>query len=170
MQISFFTVYVTICLVIIIGGLIVIGRYYKNNKEYLNRFDDRQKMARGQAYKYAFFAVLTFAVINAVLYAFDIIWCGLVLAMIIEICLGITVFSVVVICKDADDYSSKNSNLAWIPLSMFLLIQFAGETSGGKTIVNGVLNDYFGILFFVISFWIIWLVHILYRIKKKYRK
>lgn len=105
------------------------GRFgCKNCKE---SYDERQMIARGQAYKTAFFTLMFYMCIvsfisefsgNPLLMSFTGIWIG--------VCLSIIVFAIVCIIKDA--YMSLYENAKGI-IMMFLVV-------GISNIVIGILN------------------------------
>lgn len=134
------------------------GRFGGKNKE--NSFDERQLLARGQAYKYAFFTMAGYMVFvgllkelanQSLLMSFAGLWIG--------VCLSIAVFAVVCILKDA--YMNLYENAKGV-IMMFSAVGLINLVVGmrifvdGKSIVeNGTLsvdmiNMITGFLFVVI--------------------
>ena len=99
------------------------------NKE--NAYDERQLMARGEAYKYAFFTMLLSVIIASVLD--EVLGFSLLMSfagMDFIICLSIAVFATICIVKDA--YMSLYENVKGIVITFAII----GISNVGIGIVN----------------------------------
>ncbi|MBQ4058450.1 MAG: hypothetical protein IJD40_05915 [Lachnospiraceae bacterium] len=111
------------------------------NKE--NAYDERQLMARGEAYKYAFFTILLSVIIASVLD--EVLGFSLLMSfagMGFIICLSIAVFATICIVKDA--YMSLYENVKGIVITFAIIgISNVGigivNLGGTALIENGVL-------------------------------
>lgn len=103
------------------------------NKE--NAYDERQLLARGVAYKYAFFTLLLGLVIASVLDEISGISLFMSFAGIwIEICLSIAVFATICIVKDA--YMSLYENVKGI-VATFAVIGLSNLGIGSINVLDG---------------------------------
>lgn len=99
-------------------------------------FDERQERARGKAFQYGFFTLLT------VLYAYGVSeavlgrWCDSLAGVTLCIAIGVAVFAVTCILKDA--YLSLREKPRQI-MTMFALIAILNLTLGGMYLYSGGL-------------------------------
>ena len=134
------------------------GKFGCKNKE--NSFDERQLLARGQAYKYAFFTLLCYMSIVGLLKELaDVSLLMSFAGMWIGVCLSIAVFAVVCILKDAYMNLYENAKGVIMMFSavglMNLLVGIRIFTGDRPLVENGILsmdtiNVITGILFLII--------------------
>lgn len=134
------------------------GRFGCKNKE--NSFDERQLLARGQAYKYAFFTLLCYISLVGLLKELaDVSLLMSFAGMWIGVCLSIAVFAIICILKDAYMNLYENAKGVIMMFSavglMNVLVGIRIFTGDKKLVVNGTLsmdsiNAITGVLFLVI--------------------
>lgn len=74
---------------------------FKKNKP-AAEYDERQELARGKCYKYAFFTYLFLLVLNIfVTQVFDLVWATEIAKSYIMLCIGVMVFVITAIINDA---------------------------------------------------------------------
>lgn len=130
----------------LVGALVLVfvrrrlyGKAFGSTKE---TYDERQLLARGEAYKAAFFTAMGWMIVSALFR--DLLETGVQMTM--GICLSVGVFAIVCIQKDA--YLSLRDKpmtaLRWfLFLSLFNLVPFAINMVQGKALIeNGVVTWY----------------------------
>lgn len=134
------------------------GKFGSMNQK--NSFDERQLLARGQAYKYAFFTMIIYvSAVGLIRELFDVTIFMSFAGMWIGVCLSITVFAVVCILKDA--YMSLYENARGV-IMMFTAVGLLNVLVGIRVFVDkepliedgalatDLINLITGILFLVI--------------------
>ncbi len=91
----------------ILGVVLLILKKAGKLKTY--RYDERQKIARGQAYQVGFFTMLIYFFIFGITNGLELIWCETFVGCFIGIVLGAGTFAVTAIRKDA--YLALNENM-----------------------------------------------------------
>lgn len=129
------------CLVIWAIGRVINRRYGKGRREY----DERQKLAQGKAYKWAFFVLLGYLILGSVFdLATGIRWCDRFTFAFIGTLLAVLVFAVLCIVDDAYmPFSENPRRVIWILgiIGGFNTILGAVNLfTPGAVIVNGVLT------------------------------
>ena len=89
----------TIFLAVIV--ILVIVEIKKNKKKSKDEFDERQLLARNAAYKYAFFTLIIYNFVCAVLSAAEIKWAEIAVQIFIGIVLSLFIFCALCILLDA---------------------------------------------------------------------
>ncbi|MCM1497708.1 MAG: hypothetical protein NC124_04505 [Clostridium sp.] len=90
-----------------------------------NSYDERQLLARGRAYKYAFFTLIFYvAVVSIAKEIHGIKWFMSFAGMWIGVCLSVTVFAVICIAEDAYMSLYENAKTVVITFSLIALINF----------------------------------------------
>jgi len=113
------------------------GKAFGSSKE---TYDERQLLARGEAYKAAFFTAMGWMIVSALIR--DLLDTSV--QMTLGICLSVGVFAIVCIKKDA--YLSlrekpKNCIRWFLILALLNLVPFAVNMTQGKSLIeNGVLT------------------------------
>ena len=126
-----------------------------------NKYDERQQLARGKAYRAAYAVMLGYFIVNGIIkYAFNIVWSDGFTDSAIGIILSLTILSSAGIMNDAY-ISVRDSAAKSIAISGFcsLLLLFAGilyVVRGIPFFVNGRLNSNVipfvsGVMFLIIT-------------------
>lgn len=88
-------------------------------------YDERQLLARGRAYKYAFFTLIFYVAVVSIIKEFHgIKWFMSFAGMWIGVCLSVTVFAVICIAEDAYMSLYENAKGVVITFSLIALINF----------------------------------------------
>lgn len=126
----------------ILAGVLVIALLFK--KRVLDmHFDERQERARGVAYKYGFFTLMFALILYGMLELVLGRWCDAMAGASLCLCVGITVFAVTCICKDA--YLSLREKPRNI-MTMFVIVSALNLLLGflhiydGDLVENGILT------------------------------
>lgn len=88
-------------------------------------YDERQRLARGTAVRAGFFAVMAYELCYAVTLGLEFYWCDAVTGVIIGPWLGISVFLVAAIWKDAYVRLYERAGVLWGALIFVLLVDGA---------------------------------------------
>lgn len=106
------------------------------------KYDERQELARGKAYKYAFFVLMIYSCLNGL---FNLIsginWSDTISGNFIGICLSVTVFACVCLFKDA--YFSVREKPGFY-ISLFSIIAIVNIAAGVINLLekdNAVITD-----------------------------
>lgn len=94
-------------------------------RENRDSYDERQKLARGTAVRAGFFAVMAYELCYAVTLGLEFYWCDAVTGVIIGPWLGISVFLVAAIWKDAYVRLYERAGVLWGALIFVLLVDGA---------------------------------------------
>ena len=94
-------------------------------RENRDSYDERQKLARGTAVRAGFFAVMAYELCYAVTLGVEFYWCDAVTGVIIGPWLGISVFLVAAIWKDAYVRLYERAGVLWGALIFVLLVDGA---------------------------------------------
>ena len=115
-------IYIFIGLFVAIFGIsLIIAR-----KTGTARYDERQQLLRGKAYKAAFFVLVAYLCLNVVFYmAVDTEWADLTINLFIGVCLSITVFAVMCILGDAYFPINKAPKKQIVLFGFICLLQLA---------------------------------------------
>jgi 4-amino-4-deoxy-L-arabinose transferase-like glycosyltransferase len=121
---------------IVVGLLIVVLLLKK--RVVCKEFDERQELARGKAFQYAFFTLLGCVLVLGCVDQLDAMARGM-----LSICIAITVFAITAIRKDA--YLSLYENprtvmILFAVLAAFNLLLGIRSALDGKLVENGVLT------------------------------
>lgn len=127
-------------------GMIVVGLVWANKKKQGKscEFDERQELERGRGFKYGFFTMLLYNLLyGATVIDGESTWCDPFVGYFIGACLGLAVFGVYCIWKEA--YAS----LSQTPIAMYSILGFSALTQitiglinieEGRIIVDGKLT------------------------------
>lgn len=127
-------------------GMIVVGLVWANKKKQGKscEFDERQELERGRGFKYGFFTILLYNLLyGATVIDGESTWCDPFVGYFIGACLGLAVFGVYCIWKEA--YAS----LSQTPIAMYTILGFSALTQitiglinieEGRIIVDGKLT------------------------------
>lgn len=123
-------------------GLLVVMLLFK--KRILDfTFDERQERARGVAFKYGFFALMFAIILYGML---DMVlgrWCDAMAGVALCLCVGITVFAITCILKDA--YLSLKESPRYV-MTLFAVLSVVNIVLGsihildGDMVENGILT------------------------------
>lgn len=128
--------------------------YRKKKGKPTNDYDERQKAIQGVAYKYSFFAVIAYYVANGLFCNFFGNWLDTMSMNFVGICLGVAVFVIYAIVKDA--YVSLSGNLSkyviiFLAVSVINLVCYFGNTVSGDGDEAFIMNLVCGITFLIVS-------------------
>lgn len=117
----------------------------KNKRVKYSKFDERQQLARGKAFRAAYYVLSVYLLISGFIrYVLEVVWCNGLLDLEIGIYLSITIFAI--ICLKNDAYipmheSPKEQNiLSGVICLLFLAIAVVYIISGQHIIINGQLS------------------------------
>ena len=115
----------------------------KLTKKNTGEYDERQIAARGVAYKYGFFAMMLYEFIYGMLAAAGVRRTDEAIGAILGIFVGVTVFGVTAIVKDA--YLTRNDTPKQTAVSLALvtlgnLLVGIGRLLAGEVVADGVLT------------------------------
>ncbi len=129
-------------LVLAVFLILYLVRRKSNEKP---QYDERQLTARNQAYKYAFFALLFYSIVCAVLDALEIKWATLTTVMFIGVIGSVMLFAVICILKDAYEGFNQRRNSSIVVLGIVavinLLVFVFNLFDGTEFFTNGMLNE-----------------------------
>ena len=139
---------VIVFLVIYLGWcafmIFAVAKSQPEKKKNFAKFDERQITAQGSAYQWAFWVMLVYYILYATVSgAAEIVWCDQFLGMFLGVIVGVTVFALICIFRDA--YFRPDQSKA----SAMLMINILGISQGslglmhlsdGTVIENGVLS------------------------------
>lgn len=94
-------------------------------RENRDSYDERQRLARGTAARAGFFAVMAYELCYAVTLGLEFYWCDAVTGVIVGPWLGISVFLVAAIWKDAYVRLYERAGVLWGALIFVLLVDGA---------------------------------------------
>ena len=107
-------------------------------------YDERQQFARGKAFQAGFFTILIYEVVYAIVDAAGVKWCENLTGILLGLFLGVTVFAVVAITRDAYIKINERPN-SWMGIwvVMILLNLFCGvrQAIQGELFENGMLTE-----------------------------
>lgn len=109
-------------LVLILVIAVFVWACVRKNRD---SYDERQKLARGTAVRAGFFAVMAYEMCYAVTLGLEFYWCDAVTGVIIGPWLGISVFLVAAIWKDAYVRLYERAGVLWGALIFVLLVNGA---------------------------------------------
>ena len=107
------------------------------------KFDERQSAAQGMAYKWAFWAILIYYLLYAMVSSFGVIWCDHFLGAFLGIIVGTTVFAVICIFRDAYFRPGQSRKSGIIMLNIIVVSQgMIGvmHLCDGTVIEDGILS------------------------------
>ena len=117
-------------------------------------FDERQIAAQGMAYKWAFWTMCVYYFLYAIVSgAAEIVWCDQYLGMLLGVLVGITVFALFCLFRDAYFRPDQSKAVAIVIINLICLCQgIIGliHLSEGTLIENGVLSGDCVQFFFVL--------------------
>ncbi len=131
---------IVVCLVCIFAAI------FRGSRQLKAKLDERQILARNVSYKYAFFGLLGYCIICALLDMLDIRWATTTALLFIGIFLSTTLFAILSILKDAYvpyNQEHKKSVIPWmisigvLNLAVFLINVIQGE----NFFTDGLLNE-----------------------------
>lgn len=126
-------------IVVVIVTLIIAN--IKKKKNTYTEYDERQVLARGKAYKSAFFVLIGYIIACALVNVLEINWAELSVQMFIGLFLSTAVFVGVSIFNDAYFTSNKSRKSLLGPLAFVVGAECFGIDFGNKTFVtNGIAN------------------------------
>ena len=127
-----------------IAGVIFFSLFLRKHKGIFSKeYDERQILGRGQAYKTAFFTLLAYNLVYAIIDSCDIKWCDPLVGLLIGLFVSVTVFAVTAITKDAlyGIYTQSKSVLSVFLLVIVVeLIAFVVKCIDGGVIEDSVLS------------------------------
>lgn len=158
---------------VVVGIVIaaVMLRFTKKNKKEKFTYDERQKVARGEGYKYAFYVLVIYNVAYACLdMALYHPWAEPMTGIMIGICLSVLVH--VVYCIWHECYFSMNEEPVRVlslfgGISVINVIIAVNQGMHGKLIENGMLTNYCANLIVAIMFGVIMIALV---VKRAFRK
>lgn len=124
-----------------VGLLVVMLLFKKHILDFT--FDERQERARGVAFKYGFFALMFAIILYGML---DMVlgrWCDAMAGAALCLCVGITVFAITCILKDA--YLSLKESPRYV-MTLFAVLSVVNIVLGsihildGDMVENGILT------------------------------
>ncbi len=132
---------------VIVGlvNCVVLFRFMNRDKKIFTKYDERQSVARGKAYMYAFWAMMIAVLIIILLDTAGITVANRFTTDFFAIFVGIIVQVTYSIWNDA--YYGINTNkkrfiIVSIVAALFNLIPVIGSIKGGNFIENGVVSDF----------------------------
>ena len=135
----FVTLYLTWSIILICA---VAKSVPKNEKK--QKYDERQIAAQGAAYKAAFWTMLVYYMLYAIISgAAEIVWCDQFLGIFLGVIVGVTVFALICVFRDAYFRPDQSSASAIILINVICISQgIIGflHLSDGTVIENGVLS------------------------------
>ena len=132
-----------------LAGLLLVAavmfiRNLKNGKAD-PQFDERQMAARNQAYKHAFFSLLLYCAVCAVLDALEIKWATLTAILFIGIFGSVLLFAVICIIKDAYEGLNQRRSSSLLIFSVVgavnLAVFIVNVADGESLLTDGLLNE-----------------------------
>lgn len=107
-------------------------------------FDERQQFARGKAFQAGFFTILIYEAVYAAVDVAGVKWCANITGIMLGLLLGITVFAIVAITKDA--YMSMNERpkgwmVIWAGVILLNAVCGIRQAVGGDLIRDGLLTE-----------------------------
>ncbi len=141
----------------VVLAVIIITNVIKKHKNSKDEYDERQILARNIAYKCAFFTLLFYNLVCAVLSAAEIKWADTTAQIFIGICLSTFVFIALCIMRDAYFTQKRTMNSFLIfsfSMSIVALFNIISIVSSGKGFVSdsglnlNVIPFCYGIMFF----------------------
>lgn len=144
-------------LVVIVAVVLVI--ILKKNKLFNTKYDERQQLARGKAFKAAFVTLFAYLCISGLFdFIFDIKWADYFVEVFIGICISATVFASISILNDAY-LPLRESKKSWIILFSFIgvcnLALGIFNVIDGNMLTDGILNFHSNNLIIAAVFFII---------------
>lgn len=154
---------------VIVGFLLVVGfgllvRFVFKTKRVKPKYDERQIIARGKAYKVGFFTLLIYGAVCTVLQAMEIYLCDGLVREVIGIVIGVGAFAIVAILNDAYIGYNENNRYSIGVMSLIGLLNLGSAIIGIITdglwkdgqATNTIVNLAVFILFFVIltTYWL----------------
>ncbi len=132
----------------LVVGLIIcvfLFKYMNKDKKILTKYDERQEMARGRAYKYGFWATMAAAAVVMITDVAGISLASSFTKYFFIVFVGILVQISYSIWNDA--YLGVNTNkkrlmIICILAGLFNLLGVIGSIKGGQFIVDGVVSDF----------------------------
>ncbi|MDY2861676.1 MAG: hypothetical protein SOT10_03605 [Oscillospiraceae bacterium] len=113
----------------------------KRKKNTYTEYDERQVLARGKAYKSAFFVLIGYIIACALVNVLEINWAELSVQMFIGLFLSTAVFVGISIFNDAYFTSNKGRKSLLGVLAFIAGAEYLGIAFGNKTFVtNGIAN------------------------------
>ena len=108
------------------------------------QYDERQMLARGKAFQAGFFTILIYEALYAMVDVAGFKWCANVTGIMFGVMLGITVFAIVALSKDA--YMSMNDQPAywmviWCAVIVINVACGVGQVLEGELIRDGLLTE-----------------------------
>jgi len=129
--------------VFFVAAIIFLLFFAKHKGVFSKEYDERQIIGRGHAYKVAFFTLLAYNLVCAIIDSCGIKWCDPSVGLLIGLFVSVTVFAVTAITKDALHGIHTQSKSV---ISVFLLvcvvntINFVAQCINGSVIKDGVLS------------------------------
>lgn len=154
-----------------VAGTVFFSLFFAKHKGVFSKeYDERQIIGRGQAYKVAFFTLLAYNFVCAIIDSCGIKWCDSLVGLLIGLFVGVTVFAVTAITKDALHGIHTQSKSV---ISIFLLvcvlnaINFVAQCISGSVIEDGVLSLGFIPLAAAVCFAVMLIVFLIHNKKAK---
>lgn len=123
---------------------IILFRYMNKDKKILTKYDERQEMARGRAYKYGFWAAMAAAAVVMIMDVAGITLASSFTKYFFIMFVGILVQITYSIFNDA--YMGINTNKKRLMIISIIaglcnLLGVIGNIKGGTFIVDGIISD-----------------------------
>lgn len=113
-------------------------------REQKQRFDERQIAAQGAAYKTAFWTMLAYYLLYAIVCgAGELVWCDQFLGMFLGVIVGVTVFALICIFRDAYFSPDQSSASVVVMINVLCIIQGGFgllHLSDGTVVEDGILT------------------------------
>lgn len=162
-----FTVLMTFCY------FMVMSIMHQNKKK---KYDERQILARNQAYKASYIFLLLYLTVCLALERNDIKWATFQTIIFIGIFISITIFAMICILKQAYIFNNRKNNpydflfRTFFLGIMYLIVFFADLEKGESVFTNGMLNGNIANLLFAILFLGMFIAKLIIDLKKKTEK
>lgn len=131
----------------------------KKNKKEKFTYDERQKIARGEAYKYAFYVLVIYNAVCGLLdMALEVRWAEEITVMLIGICLAVIVHVIYSIWHDcwfSMNEEPKRVLVIFGVVAVINVIVAVIQGLNGELIVNGMLSGYCANLVVAVMFFVI---------------
>ena len=155
--------FIWFALAVVLFVLLTIS--FRKNRIAKENFDERQTIGRAQSYKLAFFALFFYNAVYACLDSAGIRWCQTPVGLLVGVFLGVTVFAVSAIRRDAlvgARGNTKSTIILWCIIIFAQAVLFVLDCIDGEVFEGGVLAMPFISLVNAVCFIIILIVYLVH--------
>lgn len=148
----------------------VMSSIHRNKK---NKYDERQILARNQAYKTSYIFLLLYLTVCIALEAVDVKWAMFETMILIGIFSSITIFAMICILKQAYIFNYRRNRPYDFLIGsfffgvIFLIRFFADVEKGASVFTNGMLNGNIANLLFSIMYFGMFIAKLIIDLKKR---